>query len=111
MNALYRLCRAEGQGIFSTVEILKAIPYGVDFRESDLDPTMEALSLDGYFSYEPATRKGEDVYCIVLREKGVGYERAKKKTRGKIALRIAITVALAVLSYFVKVIVDLIVTG
>lgn len=106
MNAIFALCRAEGQGVLTAVDILGKIPYKVDFREKDLEPNMDALSLDGYFSYDTADRKGETVYCIVLKERGIGYEREKKQFRKKVIIRIAVTIALAILSSLVKVVID-----
>ncbi|MDR3186285.1 MAG: hypothetical protein LBU04_05710 [Christensenellaceae bacterium] len=107
MNAIYHFASQQtGQCLITPLEILSKIPYKVKFAESDLAPMIEALAIDGYFEYELATKKGEPVYFISLKEKGSGYEREKKQSKIKLIRRIITTIAFALLSWAVKVIVD-----
>ena len=105
MNVIYAAAGAEGQCLLTPLELLQKIPYGVDFREDDLKPTLEALAIDGYFAFDVAKRDEKEIFCIVLTEKGKGYEREKKKSRRKIIKRIIVTVVFALLGYLVKVII------
>lgn len=110
MEVVYTAARPSGgQCLITPLELLNRIPYKVEFRENDLEPVMEALSLDGYFEYESATRKGEPVFCIILKEKGNSYMRDKRNARIKIYKRIATTIAFALLGYLVKVVISAII--
>jgi hypothetical protein len=107
MNGIYAAASQKtGQCLIAPFELLARIPYTVKFKENDLEPTMEALSLDGYFEYELANKKGDSVYLITLKEKGMAYEREKKNDRKKIYKRIVTTILFAVLGYVVKVIIS-----
>ena len=103
MNAIYSSASASGQCLITPLEILSLIPYKADFREEDIDKTLEALKVDGYFAYDKALRKDETVYCIVLKEKGLSYERDKRTAKRKIIQRVALTIAFALLGYLIKV--------
>ena len=109
MNAIYSSASASGQCLLTPLEILSLIPYKADFREEDIDKTLEALKVDGYFAYDKALRKDETVYCIVLKEKGLSYERDKRTAKRKIIQRVALTIAFALLGYLIKVIISAII--
>ncbi len=98
-----------GQCVITPLAILQKLPLGVEFKEEDLEPTLRALSLDSYFEYTEAQRKGEATYCIILKEKGHSYMRDRRTARIKIYQRIGITIAFAILSWLVKCVIDLIV--
>lgn len=98
-----------GQCLITPVDILSKIPYKVNFREEDLPAVLDALSIDGYFEYESANRKGDTVYLISLKEKGLAYARDKKAARIKLYWRIGTTIAFALLGYLIKVIISAII--
>ena len=54
MNVIYKEASASsnGQCLISPLDLLLKLPYKVDFRESDLEETMNQLSLENYFEYE-----------------------------------------------------------
>lgn len=59
------------------------------------------LSMDGYFDLVYSDRHGEMVYCIALTEKGKCFERNRKVFKRNLAFRITLTVALAILSFII----------
>ena len=70
---------------------------------SALTRIMRALQADGYFEVVQSRRNEEDVWCITLLSKAQGFERKEIQKRRYLLFRIALTVGLAVLSFFVGV--------
>lgn len=96
-----------GQCLVSPIQLLERIPYSVDFRESDLEETMNKLMLDNYFTYEKArTPSGDIRYVITLLDNGLSYLRDKEVSRRKLALKIILTIAIAALSFSIKYILE-----
>lgn len=96
-----------GQCLISPVEILSRISYNVDFREGDLEETLNKLMLDNYFVYEKAKKlNGDLMYVITLKDNGISYMRDKEVSRRKLAIRIALTIAIAALSFSIKYILE-----
>ncbi|HKL74305.1 MAG TPA: hypothetical protein VJ903_05370 [Clostridia bacterium] len=92
-----------GQCLISPYEMLKRIPYRVDFRETDLEETLNQLVLDNYFEYEKAKKStGDILYIITLKENGISYQRDKMVSRRKLIFRIITTVIIAALSFSIK---------
>lgn len=105
MNVIFKTATDEnGQCLLMPLEILQKIPYRTRFSEEDLEPTLDELSREDYFNLEKTKYHGESCYIITLREKGYSYFRDKKTARRKLVLRIITTIAIAILSYMVKVI-------
>ena len=105
MNVVYEAASgtAGGQCLISPVELLSRIPYKVDFREGDLEETLNKLMLDNYFVYEKAKKlNGDLMYVITLKDNGISYLRDKEVSRRKLAIRIALTIAIAALSFSIK---------
>lgn len=91
-----------GQAMLSPLQILQAIPYNIDFRQEELEGVLTQLVYDNYFTLESATRKGEVIYIITLKENGLGYLREKKAARRNLIVKLAIGALVAALSFFVK---------
>ncbi len=68
-----------------------------------LSRIMRALESDGYFETVQSRKGSEDVWCITLHPKGMGYERKQQQTRRYLLFKVAFTVGLAVLSFLVGV--------
>lgn len=109
MDVIYKEAStsSSGQCLMSPVDILSKIPYKVDFREADLEENMNQLMLDNYFDYEKAKKtNGDLMYIITLRDNGLSYQRDKLVARRKLIIRIALTIAIAALSFSFKYILE-----
>ncbi len=109
MNVIYAAASGApgGQCLISPVDILSRISYKVDFREGDLEETLNKLMLDNYFVYEKAKKlNGDLMYVITLKDNGISYLRDKEVSRRKLAIRIALTIAIAALSFSIKYILE-----
>lgn len=105
MDVVYKQASrsVNGQCLINPFDMLSKIPYRVDFRENDLEETMNQLVLDNYFEYEKAKKSTGDVmYCITLKENGISYLRDKKISKRKLIFRIVTAVILASLSFSIK---------
>ena len=105
MDVIYEMSSgtSAGQCLVSPVDILSKIPYNRDFREADLETTLNQLSLENYFTYEKAkTMNGDVMYLIKLKDNGISYKRDKTVARRKLALRIVLTILIAGLSFSIK---------
>lgn len=109
MNVIYRKASRSkrGQCLVTPLELLKKIPYDVDFRESDLEEVMNQLTLDNYFSCDRArTSGGEPIYCITLKENGISYLRDRRVSHRKLLIRVVTAILIAILGFLIKVILD-----
>jgi len=105
MDVVYKQASrsVNGQCVLSPLDMLSRIPYRVDFRESDLEETMNQLVLDNYFEYEKAKKStGDIMYIITLKENGISYQRDKMVSRRKLIFRIITTIIIAALSFSIK---------
>lgn len=92
-----------GQCLVSSMDMLSKIPYKIDFREDDLEQTLNQLVLDDYFNYEKAKKNNGDImYIITLRDNGISYQRDKAVSRRKLIFRIITTIIFASLSFSLK---------
>lgn len=109
MNIIYRQASRShnGQCLISPLDLLSKIPYRVDFKETDLEETLNQLVLDNYFECDRAkTPSGDVMYCITLKENGISFLRDKRVSQRKLAFRIITAIAIAVLSFSLKAILD-----
>lgn len=101
MGAIYAACAGKTSCLLSPDDILSmagvrgAVSYGA------LDKILEALEYDDYFELILSDRRGEKVYCISLKEKGLSYRRQKVQQKRNLGYRLAVTVALALVSFLV----------
>lgn len=98
-----------GQCLLSPVEVLQKIPLKISIKEDDLEPLFYNLSLEGYFYYEKADFKGDLMYLFTLKDKGLSYDRDKKNKKRSLIIKIASTVAFALLAALVRYIVGVII--
>lgn len=106
MKVVFQAAEASGKCVIAPVELLARIPYDVRFLESDLAPTLEALAVEGYFSCENATYKGEPVYCITLKDKGQTFKRDREKARRTVIKSLILAAAGALVAALVKIIIS-----
>ncbi len=69
--------------------------------EKEVDKILTDLKMDGYFDFIYSDRHGEIVYCVTLLERGKGYERDKMVRRRSLVYRLFLTVAFAIISFIV----------
>ncbi|PWM71807.1 MAG: hypothetical protein DBX59_07945 [Bacillota bacterium] len=99
MNAIYGACTGKTCCLLSPDDILSmagvrgAVGYGA------LDKILQALEYDDYFELILSDRRGEKVYCITLKERGLSYRRQKVMAKRNLGYRLAVTVAFAFLSF------------
>ena len=75
------------------IEILGDIPYSSDFACNDLEPTIEALSLDDYFEYKETEKDGERALTFKLHTKGHAFIREIESEQRAIKFKIVLSVA------------------
>ena len=66
-----------------------------------LEKIMDDLYSDGYFDLIYSERHGERVYCITLTERGKGYARKLKVIKRNLLFRLSTTVAFAIVSFII----------
>lgn len=86
--------------LISPSDLLKVVNVE-NLSLSQLDKIVEALKMDGYFDLVYSDRHGEKIYCIVLAEKGKGYDRSVKVLKRTLIFKVGVTVCLAVLSFLI----------
>ena len=101
MNIVYNACVGRDSCLVSPAEILAQIPEKKGYDSEKVEKILRTLELDDYFDMIYSDRKGEPVYCISLHTKGQSFKREKQQDRRKLYFKIGITVAMAVLSFAV----------
>lgn len=82
MKAVYALCDGSGDCLISPLEILSLLPAKTKYSTEKIDDILKDLMSDGYFDIIYSERKGEKMYVISLKERGVMFQRnAKQKQR------------------------------
>jgi hypothetical protein len=109
MWVVYRNVNKEGVCFRKPVDLLRLIPYKIEFRADELDGVLKALELDDYLDYVEADHRGEKVYCITMHTNGFNFARTEADKKRKLILKISLTVATAALAAIVKFIVNAIV--
>lgn len=102
MWVIYKNSNKDGVCLMKPVELLKLIPYKVEFRAEELDGVLKALELDDYIDNVVADHRGEKVYCITLHNNGHNFARTEANARRAIRNRIIMAVAMAALTAIVK---------
>jgi hypothetical protein len=112
MDVVYKQAShsVNGQCLLGSFDMLSKIPYQVDFRENDLEETLNQLVLDNYFEYEKAKKSSGDImYVITLKGNGISYLRDKAISRRKLVFKIITTIIFAIFSFSIKYIIAAIV--
>ena len=104
MNAVFTLAGGKERMLVSPYEILALLPHRAGFDEEQVDRVLRALELDGYFELISTDRKGERAYVFHMKEAGLSYKREGSRRKRSLAARVALTVALAVLSAVVGIV-------
>jgi DNA-binding MarR family transcriptional regulator len=100
MGVLFNECKQRSALLISPLDLIK-ISGEKGLTESKLDRIMNDLFMDGYFDLIYSDRHGERVYCVTLTEKGKGYLRGRKVMKRNLLFRLGVTVALAIVSFVI----------
>lgn len=100
MTALCKMCKDKNSTLISPLDLI-SIVGDKSFSQTALDQVMDDLSSDGYFDLIYSDRRGEKVYCITLLERGKGYTRGVKVFKRNLLFRLGLTVALAIVSFLI----------
>ncbi len=104
MNAVFTLSGGKESFLATPEEMIALLPPKSGYDGESLERVLRALELDGYFQLTPSERKGEKVYVIHLQAEGLSFKRTGEKRRRALYIRIGITVALAILSSVIGII-------
>ena len=100
--------KQNGVCLLTPIDFYSRLPLDLDFKEEELLPTLKALEIDDYFDLTETERKGELVYCINMRKKGLAFARQEKAFKKNIRFRIGLAIGLAIISGVVGIIIKLI---
>jgi hypothetical protein len=111
MREIYRkTTNNNGMCLVRPVELMKGIPYNVEFDKCDLVPTLQGLVYDEYFELVETDKKGEYYFCITLLKKGFAFlrnEELRLRTRrakiiGSVIQKIILTLIGVGLGFLLK---------
>lgn len=88
MGAVYALCDGTGGCLVSAIDIMSILPSQKRYTPEKIEDILYELQCDGYFDLLCSERKGEKMYVINLKEKGVTYKRTAKQKQRDITFKI-----------------------
>ena len=100
MSALFLSFEKKKTILISPLDLMR-ITGEKSLTVSSVDKIINDLSSDGYLDLIYSDRHGETVYCVTLTEKGKGYLRGRKVMKRNLLFRLGVTVALAIVSFVI----------
>ena len=80
MRVIYKqTTKNKGMCLIRPVDIMVGIPYSLDFKAEDLEPTIRALVYDEYIDLVESDKRGNFYYCITLLKKGFAFQRSEEQ--------------------------------
>ena len=80
MRVIYKqTTKNKGMCLIRPVDLMVGIPYSLEFKAEDLEPTMRALVYDEYIDLVESDKKGDFYYCITLLKKGFAFQRSEEQ--------------------------------
>ena len=76
---------------------------------SEVESTLLSLKSEEYIDFLSSERKGEPVYLITLKVKGKCYPKERKKEKKQLLFRLVMAIAGAIVSFFVGLLLKLLV--
>lgn len=92
----------DGVCLVNQIDLLKDIPYTIDFKRNDLEPSLKALMLEGYFEILDTDKKGEKYYCITMMPTGIELARRIANEKRAIKFKLVLTISGCLLSYILS---------
>lgn len=105
MGAVFRLSGGKERFLVSLYEIIAILPPRASYGEEQVEITLRALELDGYFELIESDRKGERVFVVHMKEAGRCYRRNDSLLRRRLVFKLLVTLACGVLSALVGIVV------
>lgn len=94
MKVIYNeAVKNEGKCLIRPTDILKSIPYKLDFTRQDLAANLRGLALDDYYELIETEKKGEEIYCFTLHQNGYAFIREIQSEKRMIKFKIILTIA------------------
>ena len=97
--------------IVTPLELLKEIPYKVEFNRDDLTPALNSLASEGYFEIIETEKKGNPMYCITLAQAGYEFSRQLASEKRAIKFKIVLTICGVIASFILTRIITAIAGG
>lgn len=101
MKAVYEMCDGKGSCLVSPMEIMSILPEKKKYTPAKVEKILRSLELDDYFDLIESDRKGEKMYVITLHANGEAYPRTRLQVRRSVAFKIGLSVAGAVVTFVV----------
>ncbi len=103
MRVIYQAANKQnGTCLLSPIEIFEKLPLDLEYEAAELDTIMSNLAIDDYFDLTRSDKKGELVYCINMKQKGLAFARVERAFRSNVTFRFWLTIALAICSALVS---------
>ena len=100
MGVLYRESKDKNALLISPTDLTR-LAGDKTLTKRKVERLVEDLCSDGYFDLVYSDRRGERVYCVTLTKKGKGYLRDIKMFKRNLVTRFILSVAFAVLSFLI----------
>ncbi len=104
MNAVYEMCDGKDSCLVSPYEIMSILPAKRGYTPEKVESILRTLELDDYFDLIESDRKGERMFVITLHPNGVAYKRTALQMRRTLLFKVGISVAGAVITFVVGII-------
>ena len=104
LKVLLELCQNQNTCLTSHEEIVAHLSSKDYLTRKEVDDIINNLALQGYIDNIITDNKGKKYYCVTIQNKGEGFVREEKDSKKVLWQRVGITVALAVLSFVVTII-------
>jgi len=101
MNAVFTLSNGKDRVLVTPGEIIALLPPKLSMDEESLEEVLHTLELDGYFELTVSERKGEKTYVVNMLPQGAAYKRSNYQRKRGLYIKIGITIAMAILSFTV----------
>lgn len=80
MRVIYKqTAKSKGMCLIRPVELMVDVPYHIEFKAGELEPTIQALVYDEYIDLIESDKKGNFYYCITLLKKGFAFQRSEEQ--------------------------------
>ncbi len=104
MKFLYEKCKDKESSLIAPQEITNYLMPKYEINNVEVDQIINSLVLDNYIDVVHSDSKGKLIYVISLKQKGSSFKRELKHKKKMTYMIIVRTIALAVLSFIVGII-------